>query len=187
MPVLRLAIIGWITTLVVGTSALTAQNVHLDYFVNQPHQYSPDDPWCTGVAFRNHMGHGGLFYNCDHQEDKRFSPYIYWRTQRQDCHPKFPILSCINQQIGEVRRRVCWGRSAGFDGASSSVPGIQYLDTAEASEAPEVPPQSPNLKTLLNRSHQQSSKPASRNRMVDSDATFRMTRRAEGDTQVEIR
>ncbi len=87
-----------------------AQNVFKDYVINSPRQFAPMDPWTTGRVFRTHMGHGGIFYNCDGQEDKRCSPYIYWQGQ-SNCDPDTNSwYADWNQQIDEVKQRIRWGK-----------------------------------------------------------------------------
>jgi hypothetical protein len=85
-----------------------------DYVDDYPVHYQPQDPWTRGVIFRNHMGHGGLFYNCDQQECKRYSPYIVWKSQPYNCLPFQPVHTTISQQICEVKQRILWGGSGCF-------------------------------------------------------------------------
>jgi hypothetical protein len=92
------------------SARLSAQNVIKDYICNAPRQFTPSDPWTTGRVFRTQMGHGGIFYNCDGQEDKRFSPYIDWRCQNLACSEWFPLRDDICQQIDEVKQRIRWGK-----------------------------------------------------------------------------
>lgn len=91
-----------------------AQNVIRDYVKEYPVHYQPSDPWVRGVVFRNHIGHGGLFYNCDQQECKRNNPHITWNTQPYQCFPRRPIRTTINQQVCEVKQRILWGGSGCF-------------------------------------------------------------------------
>lgn len=51
-----------------------------DYFLNPTRQNQPCDPWTRSVIWQIHTGHRGLFYNCDREEQKRFSPYICWKN-----------------------------------------------------------------------------------------------------------
>ena len=51
-----------------------------DYFLNPTGQYSPDDPWIRSRIWRRQTGHWGKFYNCDCEEQKRYSPYICWKN-----------------------------------------------------------------------------------------------------------
>ncbi len=114
---------------------LAAQNVYLDYVKNQPHTYTPNDPWHVGEVFRNHMGHGGLFYNCDHQEDKRFSPFIYWQTRQTICLKPWPVVSCLSQQLAEVRQRVDWGRCGASSVSGPPAANISYVGAEDATDA----------------------------------------------------
>jgi hypothetical protein len=96
---------------VVGCCGSAAgQDVFRDYFANAPRCYGPADPWTTGAVYGKHIGHSGHFYNCDHQEEKRWSPYISWQCQKPVCRRSHPILSDIRQQICEVRQRIRWGK-----------------------------------------------------------------------------
>lgn len=89
---------------------ISAQNVVQDYIRNAPRQYSPDDPWSTGRVYRNHTGHGGLFYNCDCEEEKRYSPYIYWQSEHCQQPETLKAKLCdIQWQLNEVRQRIRWG------------------------------------------------------------------------------
>ena len=54
-----------------------------DYFKNPTGKYSPDDPWTRSRIWWRHTGHFGKFYNCDCEEQKRYSPYICWKNA--DC------------------------------------------------------------------------------------------------------
>lgn len=114
-----------------------AQNVVKDYVVNSPRQFAPMDPWTTGRVFRTHMGHGGLFYNCDGQEDKRWSPYIFWESQSNCDNDTNAWYGDWKQQINEVKQRIRWGK--GCDVPGYDVPwlpsdrfGSIVADTGEA-------------------------------------------------------
>jgi hypothetical protein len=70
-------------------------------------QYSPDDPWSRSKVFQAHTGHAGFFYNCDSEECKRNSPYIYWKA---NCQPLWPerirIFEGIRTDLDKVRWRI---------------------------------------------------------------------------------
>ena len=83
-----------------------------DYCKQVPRQFSPDDPWTMGWFLRTEVGFGGLFFNCDGEAMKRYSPYIRWNCQNVDC-PKRLIKDPLLQQLAEVRRRVQWGACGG--------------------------------------------------------------------------
>ena len=83
-----------------------------DYCKQVPRQFSPDDPWTMGWFLRTEVGFGGLFFNCDGEAMKRYSPYITWNCQNVDC-PKRLIKDPLLQQLAEVRRRVQWGACGG--------------------------------------------------------------------------
>ncbi len=102
-----------------------AQNVQLDY-LSGPIQYQPDDPWVRGRIFQLHTGRAGWFYNCDHQEDKRFSPYINWNQQPSHCYPACPIRADIQQQICKVKRRISWGQGNCYHKTDRVPPNPMY-------------------------------------------------------------
>ncbi len=96
--------------LIFGGHALpaAAQHVWRDYHVNVPRQYAPTDPWKVGVVMRQQMGHGGMWYNCDCEEQKRFSPYIDWNRQACVTCCNGPLAQ-FHQQVDEIKQRVRTG------------------------------------------------------------------------------
>lgn len=109
MPV-RFCQLVAIMTILVPTWAASAwgQNVYRDYHVNTPRQYGPKDPWTVGWVMRTQMGYGGMFYNCDCEEQKRFSPYIDWNRQACVTCQNGPLAQ-VHQQIYEIEQRVRTG------------------------------------------------------------------------------
>ena len=91
---------------------LPIADFYRDYCKQVPRQFSPDDPWIMGWFLRTEVGFGGLFFNCDGEAMKRYSPYITWGCQNVDC-PKRLIKDPLLQQLAEVRRRVQWGACGG--------------------------------------------------------------------------
>ena len=91
---------------------LPIADFYRDYCKQVPRQFSPDDPWTMGWFLRTEVGFGGLFFNCDGEAMKRYSPYITWGCQNVDC-PKRLIKDPLLQQLAEVRRRVQWGACGG--------------------------------------------------------------------------
>lgn len=75
-----------ILALDVPANAQEFQKIRQDYF-SGPIQYSPADPWTRSKVFNAHTGNSGRFYNCDGEQCKRNSPYIYWRAH---CEPDLP-------------------------------------------------------------------------------------------------
>lgn len=68
----------------VRNSLREVRQVRADY--PGPIAYSPSDPDFRSKRYRMQTGHYGLFYNCDGEECKRNSPYIYWGAQQNaDC------------------------------------------------------------------------------------------------------
>ncbi len=49
-----------------------------DYVTEPCRPYSPDDPCQRSKWYRLQTGHFGFAYNCDGEECKRNSPYLYW-------------------------------------------------------------------------------------------------------------
>lgn len=66
-----------------SSEAQELAKIRHDYLVNPTGVYSPDDPWTRSRIWRRHTGHFGKFYNCDCEEQKRYSPYICWKNA--DC------------------------------------------------------------------------------------------------------
>lgn len=132
------------------TGPAFGQNLFLDYGRKAPASFSPSDPWERGYVFRNQTGHGGLFYNCDGQEEKRHLPWIHW------CGPT-PERPCIENlvkdwrcQVSEVKQRVRWGK--GCDVPHYDVPWLpssrygyqQFAEPGtggEMNSAPEAAPE----------------------------------------------
>ena len=117
-------------------SQASAQGFFRDFVINNPRQYGPDDPWTTGKIFYTRIGHGGLFYNCDYEECKRYSPYIEWNRQSTCYHRKAPVANELFRQLFEIRQRVRWGACCDgeyCDGcAHCSGGGGHYAKNAEA-------------------------------------------------------
>ena len=62
-----------------------------DYCLNPFRQFQPDDPWTRSCLWNLQAGRSGLFFNCDEEEQKRYSPYIYWKCQTIDPIPPCPL------------------------------------------------------------------------------------------------
>lgn len=91
-----------VTTLFV-TSAV-AQEVRLtvrDYVTQPCRPYSPDDPCQRSKWFRLQTGHFGYAYNCDGEECKRNSPYIYWTAPTN--HPIPPRHRWLKEARCDLR------------------------------------------------------------------------------------
>ena len=69
-------------------------------------QYEPQDPWQRTRFWLRQTGHLGLFYNCDCQEEKRFSPYICW--QQEDCH-RIQFWERMKCDWNRMRQRIADG------------------------------------------------------------------------------
>ncbi len=85
------------------------KKVKADYH-SGPVQYTPNDPWIRSKVFNAHTGHSGRFYNCDGEECKRHSPYIYWTTNHQPLWPqKIGLREGIHLEWAKVRSRIAKG------------------------------------------------------------------------------
>lgn len=85
----------------------------------QPMSYGPDYPWEKGNIFRWHTGHAGRYYNCDCEEQKRYSPYIDWYTVCNRDRVR-PYGQVVRSDIREVRQRVHRGARRCKDFAADS-------------------------------------------------------------------
>lgn len=69
--------------------------------------YQPSDPWTRGKLYNIQTGNSGLFFNCDGEQAKRNSPYIYWQPITEKALPtRKGIWRSIKQDIAEVKQRV---------------------------------------------------------------------------------
>ena len=69
--------------------------------------YQPSDPWTRGKLYNIQTGNSGLFFNCDGEQAKRYSPYIYWQPIKEKALPtRKGIWRSIKQDIAEVKQRV---------------------------------------------------------------------------------
>lgn len=99
--------------LVVGIGQLAeAQLTQIGRDYRQPMTYSPDDPFTKGWIYRLQTGQAGKYFNCDCEEEKRYSPYIYWQTVCNHTHPK-PYCTVLLRDIHEVKERVRAGACRG--------------------------------------------------------------------------
>lgn len=84
-----------------------------DYHHDRPLTYAPNDPTYRGKVFNLHMGHAGLFHNCDGEEDKRNSPYICWKTHTElDLPPRRGLWRGLKMDIAKVQQRILDGAGA---------------------------------------------------------------------------
>jgi hypothetical protein len=69
--------------------------------------YHPDDPWTRGKVYKLQAGYSGLFFNCDDEECKRYSPYICWKPDNEKMFPtRIGIWGHTKQTIAEVKQRI---------------------------------------------------------------------------------
>ena len=72
--------------------------------------HQPSDPWNRGKLYKIQTGNSGLFFNCDGEQAKRYSPYIYWQPITEKALPtRKGIWKSIKQDIAEVKQRVSDG------------------------------------------------------------------------------
>lgn len=95
-------------TLLIWQNVSAGQNLVADYWRNVPRQYGPRDPWDVGLVLRHQAGWGGHFFNCDCEENKRFSPYIHWEQRPTVCCPHGHCWD-VKQQLNEVHQRIRTG------------------------------------------------------------------------------
>jgi hypothetical protein len=69
-------------------------------------QYQPNDPWTKGCVYRLHTGHAGKFYNCDCEEQKRFSEFICWKNKQCPQRICKGLFHCVVDDLDEVRQRI---------------------------------------------------------------------------------
>jgi len=99
--------------LVVGIGQMAeAQLTQIRRDYRQPMTYSPDDPFTKGIVYRLQTGQAGKYFNCDCEEEKRYSPYIYWQTVCNHTHPK-PYCTVLLRDVHEVKERVRAGACRG--------------------------------------------------------------------------
>lgn len=95
------------------TPIRTAHGFEQDYICDKPFQYSPCDPFERGKIYRLHIGHWGRYYNCDGEEEKRCSPYIYWKMNDKPTLPgHLGPLDAICCEYNQVRQRILDGSCA---------------------------------------------------------------------------
>ena len=146
-------------------NTVSAQTLRKDYVVDAPVQYQVTDPWDRGRVFRNHIGHGGFFYNCDNEQCKRDSPFLCFKSENRGKRPS--CLQQIRRQLAEAKWRLdaggcgCPGNYPGCDcepgiclacNVHPGIPSIDYsklmpgnatLDSNDTITTPEVTPDTP--------------------------------------------
>lgn len=69
--------------------------------------YKPSDPWTRGKLYNIQTGNSGLFFNCDGEQAKRYSPYICWKPILEKALPsRKGIWNSIKEDIADVTQRV---------------------------------------------------------------------------------
>ncbi len=122
--------------------------------------YNPDSPWSHGKVFKEWIGHGGWFYNCDCEEDKRFSPHINWKSVTH-CENRRGGFSVLRSDIQEVQTRiragkcqdVCWPVNPCPDCCGAGSSGV--CDTCSKCDQPGTRPY-PTVQLSRNSENQQS-------------------------------
>lgn len=85
----RFLLIGWIALAATTTQGQEIRKTLRDYRWDHPFVYQPSDPFVRSKTFQRHTGHYGLFYNCDNEECKRYSPHICWKTHWENDFPNW--------------------------------------------------------------------------------------------------
>ena len=81
-----------------------------DFKFDRPFQYAPSDPWIRSGLFNAQTKHRGLGYNCDGEECKRNSPYIYWKNHTENDLPaRKGWWQRLSQTTAEVKQRIADG------------------------------------------------------------------------------
>lgn len=105
-----------------------------DYKHDRPLQYAPSDPWTRSRLFNQHIKHAGWFYNCDGEQCKRNSPYIFWKThQENDLPARTPWWQRVNQTVAEVKQRIADGGCA--DGSCDPAQTTGCLECTDCSSS----------------------------------------------------
>lgn len=114
------------------TEARKARN---DYRDDRVFRYQPEDPWTRSKLFKTHMGHGGRFYNCDGEEQKRYSPYICWKLHfENDLPPRQRFLDCLGCEIAEIKQRIMDGAGACYRTDSCNCDECQTVRQSQSYE-----------------------------------------------------
>ena len=86
---------------------------HCDSSCEITRQTHPDDPWTQGRLWLRQTGHFGKFYNCDCEEEKRFSPYICWK---ESASPKLfsghRWLEQVKCDLRDIKQRIIDGSAS---------------------------------------------------------------------------
>ncbi len=127
-------IVGFV--LMVNIPLASAQLLDSRINVGGPTTYAPNDPETRGHLYRQQVGYAGHFYNCDGEESKRCSPYIYWTTvcNQEQIRSWSNVLKC---DVNEVRQRVRWGSCRGGSDCESCEQ-LQHF-SQKATEQEETP------------------------------------------------
>ena len=110
----------------VGSSCCKAQTLQkLRSEFGEGHlPYAPRDPDTRSGLLNKQTGHSGLFYNCDGEECKRFSPHICWKSAESSrLHLACKDIFNWCRDRSEIAQRICDG--AGGCCKSGSCDGCQ--------------------------------------------------------------
>lgn len=126
------AALGIVGTCAGSNSLAWSQNFWQDYVRDQGTVYSPADPFVRGAVYRDHIGHSGLYYNCDRQEDLRFSPYILWTAR--PCDDLLSVRRNVGEFVESKNDAICrWKRGSGrVARVGNYPPGAGYGESAVA-------------------------------------------------------
>ncbi|MDB4368144.1 hypothetical protein N9Z38_01300 [Mariniblastus sp.] len=91
----------------IATDAYAQQVIYQNENCAPTEFYKPSDPWTRGKLYNIQTGNSGLFFNCDGEQAKRYSPYICWKPITEKALPtRKGIWNSIKQDIAEVKQRV---------------------------------------------------------------------------------
>ncbi|MEM7785880.1 MAG: hypothetical protein AAF623_21205 [Planctomycetota bacterium] len=114
--ILCLTVLNMITLCSLADAQTERRKFLQDYRDDRPFQYQPSDPFVRSKIFKTHIGHGGLFYNCDGEENKRCSPYICWKIHDEyDLPPRQPFFRMLRCEIDEIKQRIIDGAGPCYD------------------------------------------------------------------------
>lgn len=127
----RFLLIGWIALTVSTTQAQEIRKTLRDFRWDHPFVYQPNDPFVRSKAYQIHTKHYGMFYNCDNEECKRYSPHICWKTHWENDLPNWKRpLEWVRDEVCQVKQRVADGA-----GACANIRGCQCQQCQQVEHA----------------------------------------------------
>jgi hypothetical protein len=123
------------------STAQELRKITRDYNRSAPKTYAPDDPWTSSLLYRYQAGFAGKYFNCDGEEEKRYSPYICWKTATQTDTWKNRTCALLSWELREVRQRIeegscgtgrCRAGTCPIPSSFSCVPQVSSLNEARS-------------------------------------------------------